>query len=138
MSVIQLAVFIENKPGRLAAVTHLLGDAGVNIRGFSIADTEDYGILRLLVDRDTVAREALRTSGFMVHEGEVILAEVPDQPGGFAHVLDILAARRINVEYTYATAQSLIAFGVDDRAKAEEALRTAGVRLLETADLAAL
>jgi len=138
MGVTQLSVFIENKPGRLAAVSRLLGQAGVNIRGFSIADTEDYGILRLLVDREDTAREALRTNDFMVHESQVILAEVPDHPGGFAEVLDAFAALNINVEYTYATANSLIAFGMEDRERAEEALRQRGIRQLTSVELAAL
>lgn len=138
MSVTQLAVFIENKPGRLAAVTHILGDAGVNIRGFSIADTEDYGILRLLVDKEDAARTALRDGGFMVHESEVILAEVPDRPGGFASVLDLVAELGVNVEYTYVTAGSCIAFGVSDRESAEARLCERGVRLLASADLVAL
>jgi hypothetical protein len=138
MSVTQLAVFIENQPGRLAAVTRLLGEAGVNIRGFSIADTADYGILRLLVDRDDVAREALRGGGFTVHESQVILADVPDRPGGFAEVLELLAELQINVEYTYATAGTRIAFGVSDRERGEAQLAARGVRLLAGADLARL
>ncbi|HOF86812.1 MAG TPA: ACT domain-containing protein [Armatimonadota bacterium] len=138
MSVTQLAVFIQNKPGRLAAVTRILGDAGVNIRGFSIADTEDYGILRLLVNREDAARDALRAGGFTVHESQVILVEVPDQPGGFAGVLDLVAALGVNVEYTYATAGSLIAFGVSDRDAAEALLRERGVRLLTNEALSRL
>jgi len=138
MSVTQLSVFIENKPGRLAAVTQGLGTAGVNIRGFSIADTEDYGILRLLVDNEQVARETLRAGGFMVHESQVILARVPDRPGGFAEALEAFATLNINVEYTYATANSLIAFGVDNRERGEAELRTRGVELLDNNALAAL
>lgn len=138
MSVTQLAVFIENKPGRLAAVTHILGEAEVNIRGFSIADTEDYGILRLLVDKEEIARTVLRENDFMVHESQVILAEVPDRPGGFAGVLDIIATLHVNVEYTYATANSLIAFGTDNRERGEQELREHGVRILDNVDLAKL
>jgi hypothetical protein len=138
MSVTQLSVFIENKPGRLAAVTRSLGEAGVNIRGFSIADTEDYGILRLLVDREPAARETLRANGFMVHESQIIVARVPDQPGGFAAVLDAFAALNINVEYTYATANSLIAFGVDNRERGEAELRARGVELIDNIELATL
>ncbi len=138
MSVTQLSVFIENTPGRLAAVTRSLGQAGVNIRGFSIADTEDYGILRLLVDKETTARETLRANGFMVHESQIILARVPDRPGGFAEVLDAFASLNINVEYTYATANSLIAFGVDNRERGEAELRVRGVELIENVELATL
>ncbi len=135
MSVTQLSVFIENKPGRLALVTRLLGKSGVNIRGFSIADTEDYGILRLLVSDEEKAREILRANEFMVHESQVIVARVPDSPGGFAEVLDIIAELHINVEYTYATASSLIAFGVDKKEEAEQKLIGADVSLLTNEDL---
>lgn len=138
MSVTQLSVFIENKPGRLAKVARILGDAGVNIRGFSIADTEDYGILRMLVNKDDVAREALRANSFMVHESQVILAEVPDQPGGLADALDTFTEQDINIEYTYVTANSLIAFGTEKRELAEDALRKRGIRLLTNEDLASL
>ena len=138
MSVTQLAVFIQNKPGRLAAVTRILGDAGVNIRGYSIADTEDYGILRLLVDNDAVAREVLRANSFTVHESQVILVEVPDRPGGLAGVLEGFAALNLNVEYTYVTAQSLITFGVDDLKRGEEELARRGFRLISNDELVKL
>jgi hypothetical protein len=138
MSVTQLAVFIENTPGRLLAVTRSLGAADVNIRGFSIADTEDYGILRLLVDHEAEARDVLRAHGFMIHESQVILAQVPDHPGGFAEVLETFATLNVNVEYTYATAESLIAFGVEDPARVEAVLTARGVRLMTNADLATL
>lgn len=135
MSVTQLAVFIENKPGRLLAVTRILGDAGVNIRGYSIADTAEYGILRLLVDKLDVARIALRENDFSAHESQVVLVEVPDRPGGVAHVLDSLAA--FNIEYTYPTAtHCLIAFGVEKVAEAETALQQAGVHVLTDEKLA--
>lgn len=138
MSVTQISVFIQNKPGRLAAATRILGDAGVNIRGFSIADTAEYGILRLLVDKEETARAALRANSFTVHESQVILAEVPDRPGGFADVLDLFADQDINVEYTYAITHSFIAFGVDKREVAEERLRAGNVRILADEDLARL
>ena len=138
MSVTQLSVFIQNKPGRLAAVTRILGTAGVNIRGFSIADTEDYGILRLLVDKEDIARVVLRENDFTVHESQVILSVVPDQPGGLAEVLDAFADLEINVEYTYVTANSLIAFGVDNREKGEAEMRARGVKLLTNEDLVKL
>lgn len=135
MSVTQLAVFIENKPGRLLAATRILGDAGVCIRGYSIADTQDYGILRLLVDQLDVARDTLRANAFTVHESQVILAEVPDAPSGLANVLEGLAG--MNVEYTYPTAmQSRIAFGVQDPAAAEAELQRRGVRTYADGDMA--
>ncbi len=138
MSVTQLSVFIENIPGRLAAATRILGQAGVNIRGYSIADTEDYGILRLLVDKELLASEVLRANDFTVHTSEVLLARVPDQPGGLADTLDALAALEINVEYTYATANTLIVFGVNRRTDAEKALQGMGIHLYNNEELAQL
>jgi len=134
MSVTQLAVFIENTPGRLLAATRILGDAGVNICGYSIADTESYGILRLLVDRLDVAHDALRANGFTVHESQIVLAEVADTPGGLAAVLEGLAD--INVEYTYPTGnQPRVAFGVDNIQAAETALQARGVKIYADAEL---
>jgi len=134
MSVTQLAIFIENKPGRLLAVTRLLGDAGVNIRGYSIADTAEYGILRLLVDQPQRAHQVLREHEFTVHESQVVLVEVPDRPGGVAEVLGKLADT--NIEYTYPTAtHCLIAFGVEDVACAEKALAASGIRFLTDDEL---
>jgi len=134
MSVTQLAIFIENKPGRLLAATRLLGDAGVNIRGYSIADTAEYGILRLLVDKPDLAHQVLRENDFTVHESRIVLVEVPNRPGGVADVLAGLA--EINIEYTYPTAtHCLIAFGVQDIDRAEKALAASGVRLLTDEEL---
>jgi hypothetical protein len=138
MSVTQLSVFIENKPGRLSEATRILGVAGVNIRGFSIADTEDYGILRLLVDNEALAKEALRNGTFTVHESQVILAKVPDRPGGFAEVLDAFSAVGVNVEYTYATVHSLIAFGVEQAQACEGELSKRGIHLLNDKELGSL
>jgi len=138
MSVTQLAVFIENKPGRLAAVTRLLGDAGINIRGYSIADTEDYGILRLLVDDEVKARQVLRDHSFTVHESQILLTEMPDRPGGVADVLESFAELGINVEYTYIIVRSMIALGIDQREQAEASLQAHGIRLLTNDDLKTL
>lgn len=134
MSVTQLAVFIENKPGRLLEATRLLGNAGVSIRGYSIADTQDYGILRLLVDKLDVARAALRNGDFTVHEGQVMLAEVTDAPGGLADALEGLAA--YNVEYTYPTALTdRIVFGVENITAAEAEMQRRGIRTFADPEL---
>lgn len=114
MAVTQLSVFLDNTAGRLAEVTRILGEQDVNIRGFSIADTADFGILRLIVNDEAKALAALREAHFTVHEGPVVLARVPDVPGGLARALAGLAARGINVEYAYAIVHSIIAFGMED------------------------
>ena len=82
MKVEQISVFLENKAGRLAEVTRVLGEAGINIRALSLADTTDFGILRLIVDQYDKAREILKDKGFTVGKTEVVAVEVPDRPGG--------------------------------------------------------
>ena len=102
MSVKQVSVFLENKVGRLAEVTRVLGERKVNIRALSIADTTEFGILRMILSRPDQARDIIEEAGFTVSETEVIVVEVPDQPGGLAEVLASLRDARINVEYLYA------------------------------------
>ena len=103
MKVKQLSVFLENESGRLAEITGALGDAGVNIRAFSLADTSDFGILRLVVSDIGQARAVLQDKGFTLRETEVIAIEIVDRPGGLAAILKILGDHRVNVEYMYAS-----------------------------------
>ena len=135
MAVTQLSVFLDNVAGRLAEVTRILGKAGVNIRGFSVADTADFGILRLLVNDEEQALQALRAAKFTVHTGPVALARVPDVPGGLAKALVAFAEQGINVEYAYAIVNSLIAFGVEDIAAAEALFRQEGISLVSPQEL---
>ena len=102
MKVEQISVFLENKAGRLAEVARILGDNGVNIRALSLADTTDFGILRLIVNDRQKAKEVLKDAGFTVGITEVIAVEVDDAPGGLAKILTPLAENEINVEYMYA------------------------------------
>jgi len=97
----QISVFLENKSGRLVRVARVLGEAGINIRGISIADTSDFGILRLIVDQPDEAAKELKDKGIMATETEVIAMEVPDTPGGLARVLEYLQEAGINIEYLY-------------------------------------
>lgn len=97
----QLSVFLENKSGRLVRVAQVLGEAGINIRGLSIADTSDFGILRMIVDRPEKAVEVFKIKGIMATVTDVIAMEVPDQPGGLARVLEYLQEADINIEYLY-------------------------------------
>jgi hypothetical protein len=136
MKVEQISVFLENKAGRLAEVTKVLGEAGVNIRALSLADTTDFGILRLIVDKYEQAREVLKQHGFTVGKTEVVAIEVPDRPGGLAWVLQILSQSDINVEYMYAFVQhsgknAVIIFRFDNLEKAIELLQKQGVRIYE-------
>jgi hypothetical protein len=134
MKVEQISVFLENKAGRLAEVTKVLGEAGVNIRALSLADTTDFGILRLIVDQYDKAREILKQHGFTVGKTEVVAIEVPDRPGGLAWVLQILSDSDVNVEYMYAFVQhsgknAVIIFRFDNLERAIELLQKQGVRI---------
>ncbi|MBJ6723947.1 ACT domain-containing protein [Geomesophilobacter sediminis] len=102
MHVEQISVFIENKSGRLAEVTRILGEAGINIRTLSLADTSDFGILRLIVNDAEQAKGVLKERGFTVSKNEVVAVEIPDRPGGLAELLQVLDGESINVEYMYA------------------------------------
>jgi hypothetical protein len=102
MLVEQIAVFLENKSGRLAEITSVLAKAGVNIRALSVADTADFGILRLIVDKVETAKNVLKENGFTVGKTNVIAVEVEDKTGGLANVLKTLHKAEINVEYMYA------------------------------------
>ncbi|MCG8529127.1 MAG: ACT domain-containing protein [Desulfovibrionales bacterium] len=102
MKVEQISVFLENKAGRLAEVTHTLASNAINIRALSLADTTDFGILRLIVDNSETAKSVLKDKGFTVGKTNVVAVEVVDKPGGLNHILDTLGSNNINVEYMYA------------------------------------
>ena len=124
MQVEQISVFLENKTGRLAEVTRCLAVADINIRALSLADTSDFGILRLIVDNPTKAKAALRDCGFTVGVNTVVAVEVPDHPGGLDKILTLLEESEINVEYMYAyvrplSQQAVLIFRFD---KTDEAL----------------
>lgn len=136
MNLVQISVFCEDRVGRLAEITELLGNAGLNIRGFHIADTaEGYGIFRVITQDQDKALEVLRGGGFSVSQNEVVCVDVPDEPGGLAGVLRCLSAEGINVEYLYAIVSTLIIFHVDKPQAATKALRAAGVRVLSPAEV---
>ena len=99
MKVDQLSIFLENRAGRLAEVTRILSETGVNIRALSLADTSDFGILRLIVSDFEKAKDALKAGGFTVGRTTVVAVEVPDHPGGLHGILEMLRSAGINVEY---------------------------------------
>jgi hypothetical protein len=134
MWVKQISVFLENKSGRLAAVTRLLADHGFNIRALSIADTSDFGILRLIVNDPAHAYRVLKEAGFTVSETEVLAVEVPDRPGGLARVLDLLHQAGINIEYLYAFVSkagenALVLMKVEDLQRAVDVLSAQGITI---------
>lgn len=135
MKVKQISVFLENKSGRLAKVTKVLGDNNINIRALSIADTTDFGILRLIVNNPEKAWQVLKAEEFTVSETEIIAVQVPDHPGGLAGILQILEDSKINIEYMYAFvgksgADAVVVFRVEDIDRAITLLQQKGIRLL--------
>jgi hypothetical protein len=102
MRAVQISVFLENKEGRLAEVTGILAEADVNIRALALADTSDFGVLRLIVNDNQKAVTALKNRGFTTGETDVVAVEVEDRPGGLHRILDILHQAGVNVEYMYA------------------------------------
>jgi hypothetical protein len=140
MKVTQLSVFLENKRGRLADVTRVLAENGINIRALFIADTSDFGILRMMVDRPEKALDILKESDFTVRENDVIAVKVQDAPGGLAKVLAILAEADMNVDYLYCfldndsdTAVDIMRVGNIDGTI--DVLQKAGIALLEANNL---
>lgn len=106
MIIKQVSVFLENKTGRLNEVTQILGDAGLNMSAFTIADTSDFGILRLIVSDPDKAKEILKKNKFSVQTTEVILVKSPNRPGGLAKMLNLLQKEDVFIEYMYAFSNS--------------------------------
>lgn len=143
MRVEQISVFLENKAGRLAEVARILAEAGINIRALSLADTSDFGILRLIVNDNNKAKEALKQSGFTVGKTDVVAVEVEDRPGGLHRILDVLCRSNVNVEYMYAFVQqsgsnAVIIFRFDNLDEAVKVLQANGVPVIEGEKLYAM
>lgn len=137
MSVHQISVFIENKTGKLAETTKYLAEKNINLRALSIADTQDFGILRIICENPANAVQVLKDGGYVVAENEVLAVEIKDEPGSLAQILTVLADAGIVVEYTYAflsvkkAGDAYMIFRVDDNAEAEKALTTAEIRIAD-------
>ena len=128
----QLSVFLENRPGRMADMARVLGEAGHNMRAFVVADTAEFGVARIIVDRPNAAKAALEAAGFGVTVTRVIAVEVPDRPGGLSLVLDTLEGAGINVEYAYCFVEpngqvAVDVFRVEDPETASATLEAAGI-----------
>ncbi|MBN2466751.1 MAG: ACT domain-containing protein [Deltaproteobacteria bacterium] len=137
MELEQLSVFLENRAGRLAEVTAVLGNAGINIRALSLADTADFGILRIIVNDVDKALATLRTHGFTATLTKVVAVEVDDQPGGLSTVLQLLNAHDINVEYMYAFVEksadkALLVFRFENLQKAIDVLTENNIKVLKS------
>ncbi len=136
MCVEQISIFLENKAGRLAEVTGILARAKVNIRALALADTSDFGVLRLIVNDNQKAEVALKEGGFTVSKTRVVAVEVSDRPGGLHHILDLLDRSGINVEYMYAFVQqsgnnAVMIFRFDQTDAAVQALQADGLNVID-------
>lgn len=136
MAIRQISVFVENKPGRLAEITGFLAEGGVSIRAFSIADTTDFGILRLIVSDTQKAAEVLKAAGVAVSITEVVGISIPDVTGAFAKVVKVLADAGENVEYAYAfltpeAGHACVIVRVDDNAVATAVLQGNGITVID-------
>ena len=131
MRIRQISIFLQNKPGQLSAICRDLSDAGINIATLSLADTSDFGIVRMIVDDHEKAKATLSGKGHVVNVREVVAVCVPDRPGGMAEVKAVLDGAGANVEYSYAFAfhkgeKAVLVFRFSDNDKAEAALKAAG------------
>ena len=140
MFVKQLSIFIENRSGRLAAACRSLADHNINILALSLADTADFGILRMIVTDPDTGHAVLKNAGFTVVANDVLAVEVEDRPGGLARILDTLQQKRINVEYMYAfssitTKRAALIFRFEDNEAVVQQLAEAGVNVMSRMDV---
>ncbi len=143
MSLKQLTVFVENKQGALVEITETLATHQVNIRALSIADTQDFGILRLIVDDNETAVKTLSEEGHLINTTEVVGVKIGDQPGKLSKALAVLDDAGINMEYLYAfmtrtEKHAYVVLRVADNAATEQALEDAGFHIITDADVAKL
>ncbi len=143
MTIKQLSVFVENKAGTVAEITKSIADASVSIRALSVADTQEFGILRLIVSDVEKAKEALSKNECVVSVTKVIGVEIPDVAGGLSNVLELMSKANINVEYLYAFItisgkHAYVVLRVEDNDKAIKILTENGVKLVSQEDIDAL
>ncbi len=136
MSVKQISVFLENKPGKLSEMTALLADSGIDIRALSLAETKDFGIVRMIVADSAAAENVLQEAEFIAKYTPVLAYAVPDEPGGLNTLLEGFRKAGVNIEYMYAflggkdASHAYMIFRVEDPQKAESALEAVGMKCL--------
>jgi hypothetical protein len=140
MTIEQLSIFVENRAGRLAEITGLLGDAGINLCAMSIADTKDFGILRVIVNDPVRAGEVLRADGCVFSVTPVLAVSIEDKPGSLSRVLGILGDAGISIEYIYAFItrkkdNAYVIFRVEDNVRAIEAFAEHGVGTVDAGEI---
>jgi len=140
MFIKQLSIFVENKPGRLATITNILKENDIDIRALSVADTRDFGIMRLIVDNPEKAEKVFKEAGCTVSLTNVIAIGIEDRPGGLAEAMDVLYANNISVEYMYAFISktdntAFVILRVENNEKAFEALKENNIQILRPDDI---
>ena len=143
MAIKQLTVFVQNEKGSVVSVTEILSKNNVNLRALSIAETEDFGILRLIVNDEKTAEKVLKENGYIIKVIDVVGVKISDEPGKLSEALGILDAKNINVEYLYAfmartEKHAYVVIRVEDNAVAEDALKAAGFKMIAESDIAKL
>ena len=140
MAIKQLTVFVENKQGTLVSVTENLSKHNINLRALSIAETEDFGILRLIVNDNAAAEKILAEAGYLIKITDVVGVKIGDEPGELSAALKVLDENAINMEYLYAfmartEKHAYVVIRVEDNAAAEAALAKAGFKIVTEADV---
>lgn len=140
MSLKQLTIFVENKPGTLVKITDILAKNNVNMRALSIADTQDFGILRLIVNDNVTATRALTDEGYLYKMIDVVGVKIGDQPGKLSKALEVLSKNEVNIEYLYAfmartEKHAYVVIRAEDNLKAEKVLTEAGFHMITDADV---
>ena len=140
MSLKQLNIFVENKQGTLVAITDTLANHNINIRALSIADTEEFGILRLIVNDTEMACKMLAEEGYLIKATDVVGVKIGDEPGKLSKALQVLDESKINMEYLYAfmartEKHAYVVIRVEDNGAAETALTEAGFKIVTEADI---
>ncbi len=140
MAIKQLTVFVQNKKGTVVSITNILSKNNINLRALSIAETQDFGILRLIVNDEKTAEKVLTENGYIIKTIDVVGVQISDEPGKLTEALSILDKEDINVEYLYAfmartEKHAYVVFRVEDNAVAEAALTNAGFKMISEADI---
>ena len=143
MTVEQLSVFVENKPGKLVEALETLAEAKIDLRALSLADTSDFGILRIIVDKPDQALRNLSEAGYLVKSNEVLAVVIGDKPGGLAAVVRILSEAEVDIEYTYAFVahskdEAYVILRVDNNEAAVKILSESGISLLDAKEMYAM
>ena len=138
MDVRQISVFLENKPGQLAHLCRIIADAGIDLKALNIAETSDYGVLRIITDKPETTLSVLKRESLVCSSTVVVAVRVPDQPGGLAGILDIIAKHNISIEYMYSmlggngTSSAIMVFQTNEN---EKVFRNAGLDVLRSQDV---